>query len=218
MKPTRPIARVVRTLASVAAAALLAAGCAPLVVGGAMVGGALVASDRRSVGIQLEDEAIEARIDRVLAARYGSSAINVNVVSYNRRVLLVGQVPDADIKADIFQTADRTENVRLVMNELQVGALATRADRNNDSVISGRVRAALLEARDVPSGATRATTERGIVYLMGRVTEAEGAAIARLTARVQGVQQVVKMFDILTEAELESMRTHTSPPASPRKP
>jgi len=193
-------------------------GCAAVVVGGAMVGTAIVATDRRSAGIQFEDEAIESRINRVLAARYPRGTLNVNVVSYNRRVLLVGQVTEAAMRDEIVQIADKTENVRTVLNEMTVGPLSSLGTRTNDTAISARVRAALLEARDVPTGATSVTTEGGVVYLMGRVTEAEGQLIARTAARVQGVQQVVKVFDYLTPEELSAMRTQTGQPESPRRP
>jgi len=199
------------------AAALVIAGCAPLVVGGAMVGGAIVASDRRSVGIQLEDEAIERRINRALLERFERGTINVNVTSYNRKVLLTGEVPSAEAKAEVERIAAGTENVRAVLNELGVGQLSSIGSRAKDTAISGKVRAAFLESKKVEGGAIKVTTERAIVYLLGRVTPAEGDAAAQIAARVSDVLGVVKAFDYITEQELEELRGRPAPPQAQRK-
>lgn len=197
--------RALRALAAAAAASTIA-GCAPLVVGGAMVGGAIVASDRRSVGIQLEDEAIERRINRALAERFERGTININVTSYNRKVLLTGEVLTAEAKAEAEKIAAGAENVRAVLNELGVGRLSTVGSRAKDTAISGKVRAAFIESKNVPAGAVKVTTERAIVYLLGRVTPAEGDAAAQVAARVSDVLGVVKAFDYITERELEELR------------
>ncbi|MCX8113970.1 MAG: BON domain-containing protein [Burkholderiaceae bacterium] len=205
-----------RALAAAAAASAIA-GCAPLVVGGAMVGGAIVASDRRSVGIQLEDEAIERRINRALAERFERGTININVTSYNRKVLLPGEVLTAEAKGEAERIAANTENVRAVLNELGVGRLSTVGSRAKDTAISGKVRAAFLESKRVPAGAVKVTTERAIVYLLGRVTPAEGDAAAQVAARVSDVLGVVKAFDYITEKELEELLGTPAAPESQRK-
>lgn len=203
--------------AAAAAAALASAGCAPIVVGGAMVGGAIVASDRRSVGIQLEDEAIERRIDRALLQRFERGTININVTSYNRKVLLTGEVLTAEAKAEAERIAAGAENVRAVLNELGVGRLSTVGSRAKDTAISGKVRAAFLESKKVEAGAIKVTTERAIVYLLGRVTPAEGDAAAQVASRVSDVLGVVKAFDYITEQELEELRGTPAAPESQRK-
>ncbi len=208
--------RTLRTAATVLAAATIA-GCAPIVVGGAMVGGAIVASDRRSVGIQVEDEAIERRIDRALVERFERGTININVTSYNRKVLLTGEVLTAEAKAEAERIAAGAENVRAVLNELGVGRLSTVGSRAKDTAISGKVRAAFLESKQVPAGAVKVTTERAIVYLLGRVTPAEGDAAAQVAARVSDVLGVVKAFDYITEKELEELRGAPAAPESQRK-
>jgi osmotically-inducible protein OsmY len=203
------------------AAALVVAtlgGCAPLVVGGAMVGGALVAADRRSVGIQVEDEAIESRINRAIAERVPRESANVTVTSYNRRVLLTGEATTAPVREQIEALAKGAENVRAVENDIFVAPLTTMAQRNNDLAIAARLQAALLADPAVPSTAIETVTQRGIVYLMGRVTEAEGEAAARVAARVQGVQRVVKVFDFLTEAEAAEFRKAPAKPPQTGRP
>jgi osmotically-inducible protein OsmY len=200
-----------------AGATALSSACAPVVFGGAVVGGALVASDRRPVGIQLEDQAIESRVNRALADHFGRQPANINVTSYNRKVLLAGQVADEAARAQAEQIAARAENVRTVLNELTVSAPSSVWVRNNDTAITARVRTALLQAADVPAGTIVATTEWGTVYLLGRVTEAEGDAAARATSRVSGVHRVVKAFEYLSADELAALRGASRPAESARK-
>ena len=209
-----------RSRCVVLAVAALLNGCAPVVVGGAVVGGAMVATDRRSVGIQLEDDAIERRINRAVAERVPRDSANVGVTSYNRKVLLTGEATTTAVRDEIDRLAKGAENVRTVVNDVFVAPLTSVAQRNNDVAIATRVRTAFLQDSGV-SGSIKPVTQRGIVYLMGRVTEAEGDAAARAASRVDGVQRVVKVFDYLTEAEAEELRkaaTASAPPESPRRP
>ena len=178
--------------AGVLAAAL--GGCAPLVLGGAAVGGA-VAVDRRSVGVQIEDEAIEGRVNRAIIGKFGRDEVNVNVTAYNRNVLLAGQVVNEAAKAEVEALARVQQNVATVYNELEVGPLASLGTRTSDTGLSARVRTELLRSDGVPAGTIRVTTEKSVVYLMGRVTTAEGDAAARVVSRVPGVARVVKLFE-----------------------
>lgn len=199
--------------AATACVVLSAVGCAPLIVGGAAVGGAIVATDRRSVGIQLEDEAIERRVNRALADKFPRDRANISVSSYNRRVLLTGEVTQEQGKADAQAIAEKAENVASVLNELHVGSLSTLSNRNNDTALSAKVRTALVQAKGVPSGTIKIVSERSSVYLMGRVTQAEGEAAAQAASRVSGVRQVVKSFDYLSEQEAAALGG-SQPPAS----
>lgn len=195
-----------------------ASGCAPLVVGGAMVGGALVATDRRSAGIQLEDQAIEGRVSRALGARFEKGSISINVNSYNRRVLLTGEARTEADKAEVEKLAAAQENVRDVVNEIFVGELSTFSNRNNDAAITTKVIAATLNERNLPSNAILVHTSRSRVFLMGRVSEAEGELAARTASRVDGVRQVVKLFEYLTDEEWKALKAQqATPPESPRK-
>jgi osmotically-inducible protein OsmY len=189
--------------------ALLASGalsaCAPLVVGGAMVGGVLVATDRRTSGTQLEDETIElkgvGRANELVGDRG-----HVNVTSYNRTVLLTGEVPAESDRAAVEQAISRIENVRTVVNELAVMAPSSITSRSNDSILTGKVKASILDAKDLQSNAFKVYTERGTVFLMGRVTEREASRATDLARSVGGVQKVVRVFEILTEAELAQIQ------------
>jgi osmotically-inducible protein OsmY len=194
-----------------AVAALSSAGCAPLLVGGAVAGGVMVASDRRSPGIQLEDQAIELRVREALGKAFPKDRANISVTSFNQRVLLTGEVTEAQMKSEAEAIARKSENVRAVVNELHVGSLSTFANRNFDTALTSKVLAALLQAPGVPSGAIKVVSERAVVYLMGRVTPSEGEAAARAASRVAGVQRVVKNFDYLSEKEAADEAAKASP-------
>jgi osmotically-inducible protein OsmY len=203
------------TALAMAAAAAVAAttACTPLLMGGAVVGTALVATDRRSAGIQLEDQAIELRVNRALGAAFERGTINIISNSYNRRVLLTGEVRSETDKERAAKVAAAQENVREVVNELYVGELSTFANRNNDTAITAKVKAALLREKNLPTNVVLVHTARSVVYLMGRVGEPEGDLAARTASRVDGVRQVVKLFEYLTEDEWKAVKAQTPPPA-----
>jgi osmotically-inducible protein OsmY len=195
----------------------LLAGCAPVVVGGAMVGTALVATDRRPVGIQIEDEAIESRLGSALSARFPGDTVHIRVVSYNLKVLLLGQVPTDEARESAQRLAESSMNVRSVLNELTVGPPTSTGTRNNDVGLSAKVRTALIESDKVSLGVLSVTTERGVVYLLGRVTQAEGAAAAGIASRVSGVRKVVKAFDYLTPQEEAALKAEQPKPAESQR-
>jgi osmotically-inducible protein OsmY len=191
-----------------AAAAVVSSvsGCVLFAVGGAAVGGAVVATDRRSVGIQLEDKRIQSRVKDALNDNIPDGAMQIDVTSYNRRVLLTGVVRTAEQKALAETSAAKVENVREVVNELTVGSLATLGDRTDDTLLAGKVRAALLGADGVPTGVVETSVNRSVVYLFGKVTPAEADAAAKTASRVSGVRRVVKLFDLITDEEVEAIK------------
>ena len=203
--------RLGRCTAALLAAGVLA-GCAPLLVGGAVVGGSLVASDRRTTGIQLEDQSIEFKA----AARVRELATlgNVNVVSYNRTVLITGEVPSVDEKMRLERAVGAVENVRAVVNELGIGNNSTFGSRSTDAVLGAKVKATLVDAKDVHANAYKVVLERGIVYLMGRVSEREANRGTELARSVSGVQKVVRVFEILSEEELANLGRPAAGPAA----
>lgn len=185
------------------AAALLAttlSGCAPLLIGGAAVG-TLVAVDRRTTGSQLEDETIELRAKSRLGEILGSRA-HINITSYNRQVLLTGEVPDAATKQLAEQTVAKVENVRSVVNELGVMSASTLTQRGTDAYITGKIRASLIDAKDLTATAFKVVTERGAVFLMGRVTQRESERATAVVRQISGVNRVVRVFEIISEEEL----------------
>ena len=183
--------------------------CVPLVVGGALLGGGLVATDRRTSGAQLEDEGIELRANGRIRENVGER-VHVNVTSYNRKVLLTGEVPNEQDKKLVEQIVSRVENVREIVNELAVQGSTTLTNRSSDSLVTGRVKAALVEAKDLYANAFKISTERGTTYVMGRVTQREAARATEVIRSVGGVQKLVRVLEIISEEEL--LRTLPQPP------
>lgn len=179
---------------------LAASGCVPLAATGMAVS-AMAALDRRTVGAQTEDTEIELRASsRMSDAIKGSKG--VAVTSYNRRVLLTGQVPDEAAKADAERTVRQIPGVREVHNELETANRVSFSTTANDTAITARVKAGFLEQKALNTNAVKVVTENGVVYLMGLVTEREGPAYATVASRVSGVRRVVTLYEYVSEEEL----------------
>ncbi len=176
-------------------------GCAALVVGGVIAGTTMVATDRRTSGSQLNDEGIEIRANNRLKEKFGERG-NFNVTSYNGRVLLTGEVGGNSDKLAAEQLVFQIENVKLVVNELAIaGSTSTLQERGNDTYITSKVKASLIEAKDVSSTAFKVVTERGVVYLMGRVSQREADRGTDIARSVTGVVKVVRSFEIISEEQ-----------------
>jgi osmotically-inducible protein OsmY len=185
--------------------------CFPLVVGG-VAGGALVATDRRTSGAQLEDEGIELRATSRIRSNVGDR-VHVNLTSYNRQVLLTGEVPTAQDKQLVEQIVARVENVSSVVNDLAVMGNSTLTQRSSDVLVTGRVKAMLVDARDLSSNAFKVITERGTTYLMGRVTQREADRATEVVRSTPGVQKVIRIFEVISEEELARMLPAKPAPA-----
>jgi osmotically-inducible protein OsmY len=177
--------------------------CAPLLFSGAAVG-ALMVTDRRTSGAQIEDEGIElrsaSRIREILVDR-----AHVNIASYNRQVLLTGEVPTAQDKQLVEQTVSRVDNVRAIVNELAVMGNTTLTQRSSDSLITGKVKAAMVDAKDLFANAFKVVTERGTTYLMGRVSQREADRATEIARATSGVQKVVRIFETVSDEELKRL-------------
>jgi osmotically-inducible protein OsmY len=207
-------------LRSILAVAVLASGlsaCAPLVVGGA-VGTVMVASDRRTSGAQLEDQGIELRSANRLRDQLGTRA-RISVTSYNRRALLTGEVANARDKALAEQVVSQVDNVAGLVNELDITASPSLTQQANDTLITGKVKAALVDTKDLSASAFKVTTERGTVYLMGRVSQHEADKATEVTRSVSGVARVVRVLEIISDEELRRIQAGNSPaPVEDRSP
>ncbi len=210
------------SLRYVMAALLLASslqGCAPVIMGSALVG-SLVAVDRRTSGAQLEDEGIELRSAVRIREQLGDRA-HINVTSYNRQVLITGEVPNAKDKQLVELLVSRVENVKTTVNELAVMGNTTFSQRSSDALASGRVKAGLVDARDLYASAFKVVTERGVTFLMGRVTQREADRATEIARSTTGVVKVVRLFEIITEEELRNLLpkpTSTSTTGAPAAP
>jgi len=191
-------------VAIVASAAVAGAlqGCVPLIVGGAaVVGVGMVATDRRSSGAQLDDQGIELRG----AARIRDIAndnMNVTVTSYNRQVLLTGTVGSEADKRRAEEVLQRVDNVRSVVNELRVAPTIPFQVRSNDSLLVGKVKASLLDSKDLFANSFKVVSENGTIFLMGLATRRETERATEVTRGVSGVLRVVRVVEIVSEAEL----------------
>lgn len=185
-------------------------GCIAM-AGGALVGGSMMAVDRRSTGVQVDDQSIELKAGSAIGAALGDRG-HVNITAYNRTVLLTGEVPvEADRNA-AEAAAGRIAGVRGVVNDLTVMPNASLGAISNDAIITAKVKAAFLDTSQLQVASIKVVTERGVVYLMGRVTEAESTRAGEVTRGVGGVRKVVKVFEIITPAELATM---PAPPQTP---
>ena len=182
-------------LAATALSTLLA-GCVPMLVAGA-AGTALVATDRRSAGAQVDDTTIETKVGQFANSRWSDRA-HLSVTSYNGVVLLTGEVPDEAGKAAVTEFAKGTDRVRSVQNELVVAAPSEIGSRSNDTYLTSVVKTRFLEATDKFSAThVKVVTDRGVVYLMGLVRRAEVDAAAQIAATTKGVARVVKVFEYI---------------------
>lgn len=179
-------------------------GCVLLLGAGAVAGG-LSLNDRRTSGTQIEDQSIELKSSGRIRDAIGDQA-HINVTSYDRIALITGEVPtDAD-KAAVEKAIAGIEGVTNVVNELEVGANSTISTRSSDTVITTRVKSALIDAKDVQASAIKVVTERGNVYLMGRVTEREAVRASEVARAQPSVLKVVRVFEILTEEQLGNLK------------
>ena len=187
--------------------------CVPLIFGGVAMS-ALVATDRRTSGAQLEDEGIDLRAAGRVRESLGDR-VHVNVTSYNRQVLVTGEVPNAQDKQLVEQIVSRVENVRSIVNEVSVLGNTTLTQRSSDALTTGKVKAAMVDAKDLYSNAFKVVTERGTTYLMGLVTQREATRATDIARSTGGVQKVVRIFEIISEAELQRTLPQSAPASKP---
>ena len=192
--------------AAVLVSSALTACVGPLLVGGAMVGGSLLAVDRRTSGSQLDDEGIELRAANQIRSNFGTR-VRVSVTSYNRQVLLTGEVPNLQEQQAVEQLVKQMVNVASVFNELAVIDTPSLMDRSADALLTARIKAVLLNAGDLQSNAFKVVTERSTTYLMGRVTQREADRATELVRATPGVQKVVRIFELISEQELNRLNT-----------
>ena len=213
----RNLGRALRLLLIGAVGAGSLSACAPLLIGGVIVGGSMVATDRRTSGAQVEDEVIEVKASGRLRDTIGERG-QINATSYNRIMLLTGVVNDAADKALAEQTVSRIDNVQSVVNELTIGLPRSIGGRSNDALLTSKVKASFIDAKDLHASAVKVVTERGVVYLMGRVTEREAEMASEVARSVSGVQKVVRVFELVSESDLNTGRSSgpAQPASSPR--
>jgi osmotically-inducible protein OsmY len=179
-------------------------GCVAVVAGG-MVAGAMATTDRRTLGAQTEDKAIAVKAETHLPQIVGDAG-HVNVNSYNRKVLLTGEVRDEAMKRAVENEVRTITNVDNVMNELEIAGPSSYTSRSSDALITSKVKLSLADLKTVSANSFKVVTERGNVYLMGLVTQREGNIAADIAKGVSGVMRVTKMFEYISEEDLRSIQ------------
>jgi len=190
-----------RLLLPLLAIASLLGACVPALLVTGAAGTAISYHDRRSTGIQADDETSEWRGRNRVPSAYSDSA-NVNFTAFNRNLLVTGEVLNAQARADIGDMAERIEGIRRVHNELQIAAVSTLASRSNDVFISSKYKARLLDNDRVASNHIKPVTENGVLFLMGIVNEGEAVAAVNLARTTAGVRKVVNLLEVLPDADI----------------
>lgn len=198
--------RLMRPLATamlVAGLAIALQGCVAVVLGGAAVG-TFAATDRRTLGAQTEDKEIAGKANLHLNKAIGDSG-HVDVTSYNRKVLLTGEVRDEQMKQLAEQEVRKITSVQGVMNELEIAGNSSLTSRSSDALITTKVNTSFIAEKGLNSNSIQVVTERGNVYLLGIVTDHEGRVAAEVASGVSGVQRVIKMFEYISDEQLNEM-------------
>lgn len=178
-------------------------GCIEMALGTAVVG-TLAATDRRTFGAQTEDKAIAVKGETRIANLLGSAG-HVNINSFNRKVLLTGEVPSEAMKTEMEREIADIAGVQSIVNDLVVAPPSSFTSRSNDTLLTGKVKASLVDAQDISAHTFKVVTERANVYLMGRVTQREGTRAAEVARGVSGVQKVVKVFEYISDDDVRQM-------------
>jgi osmotically-inducible protein OsmY len=194
--------------------ALLASlsGCVEMMVGSAVIG-AVATADRRTLGAQTEDKTITVRAEFQVPKVAGENG-HVNIASFNRKVLLTGEVKDEAMKAAVEREVKGIDNILSVSNELEIAGPSSYTSRSSDALITGKVKASLVDKKTVSAVSFKVVTERGNVYLMGIVTQREGNIAAQVAQGVSGVQRVVKIFEYISEEDLKAMQPQSAQASS----
>ena len=209
-----------------AATALIAAlpflaGCVPAVIATGATVGVMSAQDRRSTGVQADDEGIEWKAAQSVPERY-SQASHLNFTSFNQRLLITGEVPSEEAKAAIGEQAARIVGVKEVINETTVGPASSLSVRSNDSYITSKVKARLVDEKNLSATHVKVVTESGVTYLMGIVTDREAKVAVTIARTTEGVRKVVNVMEVRSDAEISRLTTMptmgTSAPAQPAQP
>jgi osmotically-inducible protein OsmY len=206
-------------LAIAALAVLQLSSCAVVAVGGVAAGAAIMA-DRRTPGVQAIDKGIELEANNALAKKFGDNA-HINVTSFNQKVLLTGEVKDADIKGEAGAYVKAMKNARSVFNELIIGPNSSYTSRANDSYLESKIKTQMIFTEQLPSNSMSIVAEGSSIYLMGILTQSEADLAKKIASNTSGVKDVYVYFDIISDAEkarLEKQgKADESQPNSPPK-
>jgi osmotically-inducible protein OsmY len=171
--------------------------CAPVIVAGGATA-AVAATDRRTIGALVDDNAIELKARKALNSdpEIGDD-VHVNITSMNGIVLLTGETTTAELRDRVLGLIRDIPGIRSIVNEVRVAEPRAFAYTTHDSWITGKVKAKLLSDQNIPGRQVKVVTENSVVYLMGLVKQKEGELAAETTRTVGGITRVVKLFEYL---------------------
>jgi osmotically-inducible protein OsmY len=178
-------------------------GCFTVVAAG-VTQGVMVAVDRRSVGTQTEDESIEWKASARVSEKFGDK-VHVNFTSYNRKVLLSGEVPDEATRVEVDKLTSGVANVEGVYNELVIGPLTSFGNRSNDAYITSKVKSRSIDVGKFNPVHVKVVTEAGTAFLLGLVTQAEADSAVQVARTTAGVKKVVNLLEIITPAKAREL-------------
>ena len=206
----------IRNMAVLALSVPLLAGCFGAVAVGAGAG-ALLLADRRNSETYISDESMEVRAANRINEKYGDK-VHVNTTSYNRMVLLTGEVPTAEIKADVEKIVSGVPNVKSISNELAIAGPSSFGGRSNDSYLTSKVKARFVDANKFAPNHVKVVSEAGVTFLLGLVTQAEANAAVEIARTTGGVQKVVRVFEIISPEQAKSLDNKPDPGPEPKGP
>ena len=189
-------------------------GCVPAVIATGATVGVMSAQDRRSTGVQTDDEGIEWKAAQSVPERY-AAASHLNFTSFNQRLLITGEVPSEEARAAIGEQAAKVVGVKDVINETAIAPASSLSARSNDSYITSKVKARLVDEKNISANHIKVVTENGIVYLMGIVTEREAKVAVAVARTTEGVRKVVNVMQVMSDAEIQRLTTFPSAGSSP---
>ncbi len=189
-------------------------GCVPAVIATGATVGVMSAQDRRSTGVQTDDEGIEWKAAQSVPERY-AAASHLNFTSFNQRLLITGEVPGEEARIAIGEHAAKVLGVKEVINETAVGPASSLSARSNDSYITSKVKARLVDEKNISANHIKVVTENGIVYLMGIVTERESKVAVAVARTTEGVRKVINVMQVMSDAEIQRLSTFPSAGDSP---
>lgn len=183
-------------------------GCVPAVIVGGAAAGVMTAHDRRSTGTQTDDETAEWKAMQSIPAQY-KELTHANFTAYNRRLLITGEAPSEEAKSGIEAKVRMIDGLREVYNELGIGPASSLGSRSTDSFITSKVKARLVDTNQVSANHIKVVTERGIVYLMGIVSEREAKVAVAVARTTDGVRKVVNVMEVVSEDETRRIDNQT---------
>jgi osmotically-inducible protein OsmY len=210
--------RLTLALATLITALPMLQGCVPAIIGGAAVS-VMSAHDRRSTGIQTDDETTEWKAIKAIPEQFRSLS-HINFTAYNRRVLITGEVPSAEAKAIVGEQTRQLAGVTDIFNELNVAPASPLSNRSNDSYITSKLKARLVDSNQLSANHIKVVTENGVAYLMGIVNEREAKVAVAIARTTDGVRRVVNILEVVSEADTRRIDTsavgssRTAPPMS----